>query len=493
MKVVGSTSCGKLPKVFSGNKEAIQFHIHDFANRNQKRGKCICTDNIRVQGYLWSLVIYPRGHSESKTDAEYVSFYLRCEVENSISNPVVAMTDIRTKTKSTTLGKVSYSKGSYRGWHNFSKRQDIIQNDCTQEGTLTVTVELEIATEKNAVWFPRQLTCDNYDQLYRSVETTSDVTFVVGNVGKEFMAHKCILALRARELYELVIVEEELSNNNNDDDEGRSSGIFIVLPDIDEKVFKLFLEFLYTGKEPELDKNDEDDGEIVKLILDAANRFSCTYLKLYIESVIVEEFLVPSNAAALLLLADSYSCALLKEASMNMFVIDPLAVMESKDDWTKLKESNDLLEELLVYTNNPGGRKIYSSVVENGDGTLDDVDDFDVTSLRERLEKANIDVDGSRQILVERWKRYLRHTDAGGQYSLGTGGNTSNRGRTPATGWRRILRARTAQPVGISDPLPVGDSAPAPGMGGLWRLIPSFRMVCLLCFFAGLCSSWRPV
>ena len=172
MKVGRTISYGKIPKVFLGNKEKIHFQIHDFANLNQKPGKCIRTDNIRVQGYLWSLRIYPRGHSGLKTADEYVSLYLCCEVENSISNPVVAMADIRTKTNSRDLGKVYFSKGSYRGWHDCFKLQDIIQNDCTQEGTLTVTVELEVATEKNAVWFPRQSTCNNYDQLYRSVETT---------------------------------------------------------------------------------------------------------------------------------------------------------------------------------------------------------------------------------------------------------------------------------------------------------------------------------
>jgi hypothetical protein len=410
MKVGRTISYGKIPKVFLGNKEKIHFQIHDFANLNQKPGKCIRTDNIRVQGYLWWLEIFPRGHSGLKTDDESVSLYLCCEVENSISNPVVAIADIRTKTKSERSKKTDFNK-SGKGWPEFSKRQDIIQFDCTEEGTFTVTVELEIATEKNAVWFPRQSTYNYYDrtgsQLYRSAETTSDVTFVVGNVGKDFMVHKCILKLRARELYELVIVEE-LSNNNNE-----GHGIVIVLPDIDEKVFKLFLEFLYTGKVPELDKNDEDDGDIAKLILDAANRFSCTDLKLYIESVIVEKFLVPSNAAALLLLADSYSCALLKEASMNVYVIDPYAVMDSEDDWTKLKESNDLLSELLEYSTTGRNQK-YSSGVVNDDGhtTSDNVGVFDVTWLRERLEKANLDVDGIRQILVERWKHYLRPTDA---------------------------------------------------------------------------------
>ncbi|OEU18051.1 hypothetical protein FRACYDRAFT_268855 [Fragilariopsis cylindrus CCMP1102] len=127
------------------------------------------------------------------------------------------------------------------------------------------------------------------------------------------------------------------------------------------------------------------------------------------ESILTEKFLIPSTAAGFLLLADSYSCALLKEAAMVVYASNPNDVMESsQDDWTKLKESNDLLVELLVYATS--SRKQYSSVVDDGNGTIDDVDDFDVTSLRERLQQQNVDLDldGSREILVERWKNYLR-------------------------------------------------------------------------------------
>merc|ERR1712194_652456 len=78
------------------------------------------------------------------------------------------------------------------------------------------------------------------------------------------------------------------------------------------------------------------------------------------------------------------------------------------DAWKQLQESNKLLVELLVYTNNIGGRPRYSSVVDDGYGTVEEVDDLNVTSLRERLQQAKLDVDGSRSMLVERWKDYLR-------------------------------------------------------------------------------------
>ena len=324
-----------------------------------------------------------------------------------------------------TLKDVATELGKQERTKSFRERWSILKNQKGYIGTSKISgagffeltpegieqAQTDEYKEKNPIWFPRLLTHGEHNnigaQLYRSIEKTSDITFLIGTSTsrKEFKVHKCILELRAKSLYELILTEEE-SNSNNED--GNDSTI-ITLPDTEEKVFDVFLVFLYTGKEPELNKDDED---IAKSILHAANRFGCTDLKLYIESVLVDKILVPSNAIALLFLADSYSCALLKEAAMNMYASKSSDVMESsKEDWTRLKESNDLLVELLVYTNNSGGCKKYSSVVDNGDeDTLDDVDDFDVTSLRERLEKANLDVDGSRQMLVERWKTYLRTT-----------------------------------------------------------------------------------
>jgi hypothetical protein len=112
------------------------------------------------------------------------------------------------------------------------------------------------------------------------------------------------------------------------------------------------------------------------------------------------------KAAGLLLLADSHSCGLLKEASMNPYMTDSKGFMnkDSNDNnnWEELQESAKLSTELLVYTNS------------------DDVDDFDVTLLRERLQMVDLDMDGSREILVEQCKNHLRSSS-----SSATTANTS--------------------------------------------------------------------
>jgi speckle-type POZ protein len=416
IKVAGYTSYGNVPKEFLGNKEMMQFQIHDFANLQEKRGEYIYTNTIKAHGHLWKLYIYPRGDLELKTDySEYVSFFLKYAGENTKNNSVLAKPIIRTETINAQHLEKKYSKKNLWGWSEFSKREDIIKNDCNDAGTLTITVELQVATEKKSVWFPQLNYCDNIigTQLYGSTKA-SDILFIVGNGRKEFVGHKCIISLRAGSLYDLILTEEQSSSaddgsSGNDDESG---AIKILLPDLDEFVFETLLKFIYTDEVPKLEKYDNDDDnnineKKVKSILLTADRFGCTDLKLYMESILIEKFLVPSTVAGLLLLADSHSCALLKEATMNMYASNSKDVMESsQDDWTKLKESNDLLVELLVYATS--SRKEYSSVVDDGNGTIEDVDNFDVTSLRDRLQKVSLNVDGSRDYLVELWKNYLR-------------------------------------------------------------------------------------
>ena len=83
---------------------------------------------------------------------------------------------------------------------------------------------------------------------------------------------------------------------------------------------------------------------------------------------------------------------------MNTYAENLNAVMNSQDDWIKLVESNKLLSELSLSITD--GRNHYSPVVKDRNGTLEDAENLDVTSLRERLQKADFDVEDSREMLV---------------------------------------------------------------------------------------------
>jgi hypothetical protein len=138
------------------------------------------------------------------------------------------------------------------------------------------------------------------------------------------------------------------------------------------------------------------DAEVAKIILILADRFGCINLKLYMESVMVDKFVDKDNAADMLLLGDSHTCAQLKEAAMRAFQNQADVVM-STEGWIRVEESRALLAELLsvlATTTQPSG----------AGATADDPEGQCVGELRNQLMKRGLDVDGSRETLVKRLK-----------------------------------------------------------------------------------------
>jgi hypothetical protein len=95
------------------------------------------------------------------------------------------------------------------------------------------------------------------------------------------------------------------------------------------------------------------------------------------------------NAADMLLLGDSHSCALLKEAALKVCQNNPGAIMETEGG-KLVAESNALLLELF----SPGTAQRHEP---------DDTKGQSVAELRNRLLKRGcVDLDGSRAMLVKR-------------------------------------------------------------------------------------------
>ena len=370
-------------KSVNGNKETVIVDIESFVNLPSDS----VSINVQACGHEWKVRVYPG--VDSRNDDSCVYILLLGDDERIEENPLIANARFRSKAIIGSFLKNSRSVSM--------QRRQIIEDGLNDDGTFTFEFDIEIA--KRAVWYPKLNTLNNDigTKLYRSIEATSDVTFLVGLPEMKIKAHKSVLFLRARELYDLVITEEHslpLSRN----------GTEIVLENIDSSAFEALVQFCYIGTIPKLNTKGNKDENEAKNVLLVADRFGCSDLKLYTESYLVEHILVASKVARLLLLADSHSCPLLKEASMHAFIVDPKTVMESQGDWKKIQESTKLLEELLVHATSGRSNVKYSSVVTDGDGTVNYADGLDVTSLRERLQKYQLDVDGSKETLLHRWK-----------------------------------------------------------------------------------------
>lgn len=117
-------------------------------------------------------------------------------------------------------------------------------------------------------------------------------------------------------------------------------------------------------------------------------------MKLIAEAEIVKAGVDKQNAVELLLFADAHSCALLREAAGEFCVTHREAITESAA-WQQLKQSTDLLAELVV-----GMPTQFSN---------SDYDTMRVSTLRQKLEDKGLEVDGTRETLVRRLKDSDEH------------------------------------------------------------------------------------
>ena len=383
-KVVDSASIGSPPKKVLENTETIQLVIHNFKDQTEKRGEFIQSPVLKAHGYDWAIGIYPKGCQGSSLDIVQVLYYLSY-VGDQKPKPVARFALVRKGKKSNWSEVMIFSEEAYFG-AEYTKRDFLLANRLEEDGSLRIRFDIQIASESKLVWYPKELQQQEIlTELYHEASKTADVFFNIG--GMEYHAHKNILSRRAETLF-------ELSKDYNNDD---NCEVVIPISDMRGEIFQKLLEYVYTVKTPEV----EDVTAAIEILL-AANRFDCTQLKLYIESIIVDKFLTPTIAAKMLILGDSYSCALLKEAAMKLYASDPSAVRES-EGWSELKESTCLLDELLEYV----GKELMSYKNDNdATTTTTTVDNLDVTSLREQLQESKLEVDGSRSMLIERLKKH---------------------------------------------------------------------------------------
>ena len=400
-KFVGCSSVGSPPKRILEDVETIKFVVHGFRDRTEKRAEEIVLSALQAHGYRWRLTVCPRGDTTSPSDTEYVSCFLEYAGDTKYEPTVkFALRCKKFEQKSYTASV--FVNGKLYGTPQFLDREDVLSNYLEADGSLVIEVDIQIAAESKLLWYPDKLQREeSLTQLYRNASDTADVVFLVD--GMEYHAHRIILSLRAKALFEL---SKEYDGQEH-----------VPISNLKGDTFQKILIVVYTVKTPEM-----DDEATAKEILAAADRFDCTHLKLYAESVIVDKFLTTANAATLLVLGDSMSCALLKEAAMNTYASDPSAVMESSSEgWPNILDSKRLLAELLESVSLKLGAANRNTNTTNSNNNNDDDDDIsdtvtvagtdnidqlmNVTSLREKLEEAKLEVDGSREILVDRLKK----------------------------------------------------------------------------------------
>ena len=216
-------------------------------------------------------------------------------------------------------------------------------------------------------------------------EETSDVTIEVGGeaeIGDDrrkrartdstaFHAHQFVLRCNAPTLAEMC--------RPGDGSEPVQIG------NVSPETFKHLLRYCYGGK-----ISDEDLEESAREIIEAADRFGVTNLKLEAEAYLVKKatFTV-ENILDNLLYADSKNCALLLERAMDF-------VVEKKDEIIGKISLADLPGTMCMDMLTA----ISQAQRRGNNGSGDDLDFMRVSELRKRLHAKGLCVDGSRKAMI---------------------------------------------------------------------------------------------
>ncbi|KAL6907736.1 hypothetical protein ACP4OV_001906 [Aristida adscensionis] len=311
-------------------------------------GKFIASDAFTIAGHRWSIAFYPNGHLPEKAD--YIGIFLA--LERPAKDNVVA--EIRFSLLDQ-AGEPSYTlnrRGMLRafnwkapswGYEEFVPRSVLegptyLRNDCVRV-RLDLMVSKKFRTEDRdtAALFiapvPPPDVGRHLGHLLSGGEG-ADIVFEVD--GETFPAHRYILATRSP------VFMAELFGSMK---EGTSACVRI--DDMEVRVFRALLHFIYTDWVPEID--EADMVAVAQHLLVAADMYGLERLKLICESKL-GGCIDTNTVATTLALAEQHGCHGLKQACFQFLMSrsNLKAAMET-DGFDHLTSScPSVLKELLA-------------------------------------------------------------------------------------------------------------------------------------------------
>jgi len=326
-------------------------------------------------GNKWQLVLYPGGRYKS-TEQGWVGLYLfAVEIKSSLNT--VYTLDVKDANGAVYGGKDGdelFELGIHDNWgyYEYTKRAEILDpnNNVLKDGALCVDVTIQVKDEKADHYKVKRELSNKMLKLLKSGER-SDGSFKVGE--STFSVHSLIIQNNAP------ILAKYLDQDNTS---------CVIIEGISPEVFQHVLNFVYAEKYP----SDEEIFNHGSELIDAANRYELTGLKLTVEHVLVRErILTRENVSDYILFADAQSCPLLKEYAMAYFLLNAKQVLKHVSS-QRLRESSELLSEI---------------VMTMAESNTDD-ETLSVNELRLELGKRKLDVDGSKEALLSRLEEAKR-------------------------------------------------------------------------------------
>ncbi|KAJ1276437.1 hypothetical protein BS78_05G214300, partial [Paspalum vaginatum] len=272
-------------------------------------GKGINSATFTVGGHSWYIRYYPDGNCDKS--AHWVSVYLYLADDPSAAAAAVdgGDGDVKARYKFSLIDEAAdqpVASWQPRGYHQFIKATDLLES-LKGDGfriRCEVTVMREICVEAAAADAAEPLAVPP-PELHQHLGALldggvgGDVTFHVG--GEQFTAHRCVLAARSP------VLMAELFGSMKEN----AAMASVRVDDIEPRVFRALLRFVYSDSLPEVD--DDDVVGMAQHLLVAADRYSMQRMKVMCVAMLLKH-MDASVLATTLTLAEQHGCEGLKGA-----------------------------------------------------------------------------------------------------------------------------------------------------------------------------------
>ncbi|CAA0833532.1 BTB/POZ and MATH domain-containing protein 4 [Striga hermonthica] len=347
-------------------------------------GKHIASDDFTVGGYKWAIYFYPDGKNP-EDNSTYVSVFIALASEGTDVRALFELTLVDQSGKEKhkvhshfdrSLESGPYTlkyRGSMWGYKRFYRRamletSDYLKDDCLKINcTVGVVVSAIDSSGLHSIQVPDSNIGSDFGMLLENMEG-SDVIFNVS--GERFHAHKLVLSARS-----LIFRSEVFEETDCGEQE-------IIISDMEPKVFKAMLHFMYRDAlvEDELIASSSSSSPLVTdtltaKLLAAADRYDLGRLRRMCESHLCKDISV-NSVAHMLALADRFHAAELKAICLS-FAAENLAAVMRSDGFEYLKENCPALQSELLKTvagcdedcNSSGGklRSVWAQLSDGGD------------------------------------------------------------------------------------------------------------------------------
>lgn len=319
-------------------------------------GKHIASDSFTVGGYQWAIYFYPDGKNPEDNSA-YVSVFIALASEGTDVRALFELTLVDQSGKGKhkvhshfdrSLESGPYTlkyRGSMWGYKRFFRRNilevsDFLKDDCLKINcTVGVVVNTMDTYRPHAIRVPQSDIGSHFGTLLDN-QDGADVVFNVG--GERFHAHKLVMAARSTVFRNKFF--EEASGSEEE----------IVIDEMEPKVFKAVLHFIYKDELVDEDVLTASSSEssifetLAAKLLAASDKYQLDRLRLLCEAYLCKGINI-NSVSTTLALADQYHAMELKAVCLK-FAAENLSAVIRSDGFEYLKEHCPSLQSELLKT-----------------------------------------------------------------------------------------------------------------------------------------------